>query len=211
MYFCIDYDTRQVESKSDSKTELEKYISENDLEMAVALVDSADELCLQFSIDEMRDVYGFLNENPPNFKSEEEASESVWETLEEHEDEFPYFTAKLGKKLLSEPKVKEKSETKPTSTKTKSAPKQSSGGPKLKLNLSDSLRIIDGKCKSGSILDTIVKAVEDELCDSVGEVIDYITSNHVIPKTGELAEEKFAQHNIKYFIKQGKLEVEEEL
>lgn len=192
MFYCIDYDSRKVEYKSESKVELEIYIKDNDLELALAIVDSEDELCLQFSLSELEDVYGFLNGNPPEFTSEEQAAEAVWLTLEEHKDQFPQLP---GKKIES----KSEKQTKPKIKRNS------------KLNLEASVSIIEGKCKSGSILDTIVKAVEEELCETLGEVRDYILENHVIPKTGELADEKFADHNLKYFIKQGKISIEEEL
>ena len=79
----------------------------------------------------------------------------------------------------------------------------------MKLEGDEGIVIVDGKCKKGSILDTIVTAINVEMCDSAQEIADYITANHVIPKTGELADEKFAWHNIKYFIKQGKLEIDD--
>lgn len=201
MFYCIDFDSRQVECQSESKEELDKYVSDNDLELAVAIIDSPDELCLQFSLNELRDTYGSLRGNPPEFRDEDAAAEAVWKALE-CADDIPKFNGSL--KLIKESEA-------PKPTKKKSPPKQKSGASRSKLNLKDPLFILEPKCKSGSILSTIVKAVEEEFCETVGEVRQYILDNHVIPKTGELADEKFADHNLKYFIKQGKISTEEEL
>lgn len=204
MIYCIDFDTRSVESKSKSRESLDRYVSDNNLDLAVAVVGGEDELCLQFSLEEMSDLYFHLTGDSSEFKDEEEAASKTWIALQENEDSFPEFTSSLGKKLLSGSEVKEKPKpaAKPTAKPT---------AKRMSLNLEDPIFIVDGKCKSGSILATIVTAIEDELCATVGEVVGYITANHVIPKTGELADEKFAYHNLKYFLKQGKISTEEDL
>lgn len=211
MFYCIDFDTRRVESKCESRIPLDEYISENDLSLAVAVVGNEDELCLEFSLNEMTEVYGHLCGNPPKFEDEEEAASKTWIALQENEDIFPEFTSKLAKKLLKGSKIKQESNevAKPTAKKT--SPKKTTGSSRASLNLEDPIFVVDGKCKSGSILATIVTAIDDDLCATVGEVRDYILQNHVIPKTGELADEKFADHNLKYFLKQGKISTEEEL
>lgn len=213
MYYAIDFDTRTVESKSEDGEDLAAYVLDNDLSQAIALVDSEDELVLSFSLSELADLYSniTMDEINTSFASEDKVAAMVWEALEEASSDFPKFTKALGKKLLNQvPKQsastpKAKTDTKPKAVKN-SAPKA-----RVKLNNDDTLTVLDGKCKKGSILDTIVTAIDDDLCESVGEVLDYITSNHVIPKTGELADMKFAEHNVKYFIKQGKLSAEEGL
>ena len=209
MFYCIDHDTSQVESKSETRDLLDKYLE--DLSPGfVVIVESADELCLEFSFDRLKLLAQNVGvERIP--EAEDELADRIWDALEANANQYPKFTAALGKKLLSgsEPKDKPASGAKPA--KTKAAPKTSSGGSRAKLDLDTPLFVVDGKCKSGSILATIVSAIDDELCGTVGEVVDHITANHVIPKTGELADEKFAHHNIKYFLKQGKLSNEEEL
>lgn len=210
MYFCIDFDSRQVESKSESREDLDKYVTDNDLELAVAIVENSDELCLQFSINELSVLAGNVGVSNTS-GNEDELADRIWHALMEGAEDYPTFNSKVGKKLLSRSETKEKAEPKPKAAKPKSAPKQSSGGSRAKLDLEAPLFVVDGKCKSGSILATIVAAIEDELCATIGEVRNYILENHVIPKTGELADEKFADHNIKYFLKQGKISTEEEL
>lgn len=213
MFYAIDNDTLTVESISEKGEDLASYIMDNELDLAVTLIDNEDELCLNFTLKEMTGLYNNLMKldelefKPVNFVNEEDAAEACMGLLNEHESIFPKFTKSLGKKLLktSSPDTKVKSNTKAKQS-TKSSPRV-----KITLNYDDTLTVVDGKCKSGSILDTIVTAIDDELCDTISEVVDYIISNHVIPKTGELADVKFAEHNIKYFLKQGKLTTGEEL
>ena len=185
-------------------------MADNGLELAVAIVDSADELCLSFSIEEMKDLATNLGFPDAKFTNDEDAADDLINFLAMSQDEFPEFTAKLGKKLLEGSKKSTKAKA-PTANKP--AKKASGDAPKarVKLDYDAQLVTINTKCKKGSILDTIVKAIDEELCDSVQEVLDYITSNHVIPKTGELADVKFAEHNVKYFIKNGNISQEEEL
>lgn len=211
MFYAIDFDSLTVESKSKQGEDIASYVLENDLSLAVALIDSDDELCLQFSLDEMEVLYENLtSEKDAVGDDEESASRLCWEALEAHQEDFPEFTTKLAKKLLKQSPETKVAKPKPKTnspTKAKDSPSRT----RVSLDLDSSLTIVEGKCKKGSILHTIVLSVEDELCDTVGEVLDYIVNNHIIPKTGELADMKFAEHNVKYFIKQGKINAEEEL
>ena len=211
MFYAIDFDSLTVESKSEQGEDIANYILENDLSLAVALVDSSDELCLQFSLSEMNNLLENICEVDVALVDDEELlADVVWETLEGSKDNFPEFNPKLAKKLLKqspETKVVKPNVKTNRPTKAKNSPPRT----RVSLDLDSSLTIVEGKCKKGSILHTIVLAVEDELCDTVGEVLDYIVNNHIIPKTGELADMKFAEHNVKYFIKQGKINVEEDL
>ncbi len=203
MFYAIDFDTRTVESKSEDGDLLAAYILDNDLSLAISIVDSEDELCLNFSLNEMQDLAENLYGKKIEFDNEDQAAKYCWESLEELQNRFPKFTPALGKKLLKG-SVKQDSNTAKTS-------KPDAPRTKVVLELDATITIVDGKCKKGSILHTIVTAVEDEFCDTVGEILDYITENHIIPKTGELADRKFAEHNVKYFLKQDKISTGEEL
>lgn len=209
MFYVIDFDSREVESKSKDKELLAAYIVDNGLDQAVALIDSADELCLQFSIGEMKDLYSNITNGDCKFDDEEQLSEIVWDILNNHQTSFPEFTPSLGKKLVKAASKESKSDIKPS--KPKAAKATRAPIKRISLNREDPICYIEGKAKTGSILNTIIIAIEDELCGTVGEVIDYITSNHVIPKTGDLADVKFAEHNIKYFVKKGNIALEEGL
>lgn len=208
MFYAIDFDTRTVESKSKDGEDLAAYVLDNELTLAVALVDSEDELCLQFSLDEMIDLYEGLTLERKEFDGDENlAASACWEALEEEQDSFPNFTKALGKKLLKGAAKRTSDSTKPATKQTAKPSKEAAPRTRIKLNKDDVLTVVDSKCKQGSILHTIVTAIDDEFCETVGEVLDYIVANHVIPKTGDLADDKFANHNIKYFVKQGKLKL----
>lgn len=218
MFYAIDFDSRTVESKSEQGEDLAAYVLDNELTLAVALVGSEDELCLSFSLAEMQDLHNniqamdeFYEGSPKEFESEEEAAEACWKILEEYQDDFPKFTPALGKKLLKQAAKQTSDKPKPAGNKTAKTTKEAAPRTRVTLNRDDSLTVVDGKCKQGSILHTIVVAIDDEFCETVGDVLDYIVANHVIPKTGELADMKFAEHNVKYFIKQGKISTGEEL
>lgn len=203
MHYIIDFDTRSVESESEDKELLSAYIVDNNLSDAVVVISSAEELCFEFSLDEMRELHENISSRKMYIAlDEEEASSALWELFDDDQYNFPTFTVCLGKKLLRPSDEKPKPEPKP---------KSKSLSPRIKLNLEDTITILNTKCKRGSILHTIVTAIDDHLCNNVGEVIDYITSNHVIPKTGELADVKFAEHNIKYFVKKYNLALGREL
>lgn len=211
MNYLIDYDTRQVECKAKTSKELEAYIKDNDLGMAVCLVDSEDELALQMSLEEMQDLYANITLDDREFGNEDDAAAHCWSVLNSHDDDFLNYTPALGKKLLKAGQSRSADGAKGKSTASKAKPAKQTSGAKtapqkrLKLEGDEGLIVVDAKCKAGSILDTIVTAINVEMCDSVVEVVDYITNNHIIPKTGELTDEKFAYHNVKYFIKQGKI------
>lgn len=105
MFYAIDYDTRTVESKNKNDNLLQKYIVNNELEMAVALVSNAEELVLKFSLREMNDLYSNLG-GKETLLTENTASEKCWEALEKNQRKFPTFTKKLGQKLAPPPKPK---------------------------------------------------------------------------------------------------------
>jgi hypothetical protein len=218
MFYAIDFDYRKVESKSEQGEDLTAYVLDNELTLAIALVDSEDELCLNFSLGEMQDLHNniqamdeFYEGSPKEFESEEEAAEACWKILEEYQDYFPKFTPALGKKLLKQAAKPSAEANLAKPDKKVKVTKDTAPRTRVTLNRDDSLTVVDGKCKSGSILNTIVTAIDDELCETVGDVLDYIVAKHVIPKTGELADMKFAEHNVKYFLKQGNISTGEEL
>lgn len=131
MFYAIDFDTRLPESKSDDGDLLASYVIENGLELAVAVVDSPEDLAEQLTIMELNDLYNNLNDGKEVIHNTmEQASEAAWEKL--GEATIPKFTKALGKKLLTgatkaKPdtpskimkKTKEPAAKKPTGAKTK--------------------------------------------------------------------------------------------
>jgi len=217
MNFLIDYDTRSVQCKSSDIDLLAAYVKDNGLEMAVAIISGEDDFLMEMSFAEVNGLFHNISDSKRKFENEEDAAKFCWSLLQTEEDEFPEFTAKMGKKLLKEADKRSKDKGDTTVPPTKKPPAKATTGAekptakKVKLEGNEEILVIDGKCKKGSILHTIVTAIETELCETAEEVAGYIMANHIIPKTGELADEKFAWHNIKYFIKQGKLSAEEGL
>ena len=214
MNYVIDFDSLTVESKSQDDELLAEYILDNKLTMAVTLVSEEDDLSLNFTLGELTTLYinlDPLDSHVPNMKDEDHAAELCWNALNKIQDDFPTFTKKLGTKLVKSAGNQPSEATKTKSNTNSNPSKKAPSKPRTKLNMDDDLIVNNPKCKSGSILHTIVIAIEDELCGTVGEVMEYIISNHKIPKTGELADEKYAAHNIKYFVNKGVLSMEEGL
>ena len=211
MNFLIDHDTRRAECKHEDRSVLEKYVSQNSLEMAVMIVSEPDDIVMGMTLAESSELYHSLSDRPRDFEDEEEAAELCVLALNSAST-IPDYTLKLGKKLALE--GQSRSSNKPDKaapvkpTKAKADPTDNPNK-RINLNGTDTVNVVDGKCKAGSILHTIVTAIDVELCGTIDEIVDYVTANHYIPKTGELADEKFAAHNIKYFLKQGKLEVDD--
>lgn len=208
MNYAIDNDSLRVISKSENKEVLDTFVEDNSLELAISIVSSPDNLELNFTVKELK-VIAEEVVGKSNFE-DEELPIRILQALEL--EDIPEFSIKKAKKQFriseerSSDKLEEIHEKAP-----KKEPKKEPKSSKKTYNDDQPISVVDTKCKSGSILATIVTAIEDELCSTIGEVKNYIMMNHVIAKTGDLADEKFANHNIRYFISQGKLKLEEDL
>lgn len=97
MFYAIDYDSRKPESKNENDNLLQKYIVNNKLELAVALVSSEEELVLKFSLNELQDLYYNLN-GTGRVTTENEAAEKCWSQLQTAK--IPKFTKKLGDSII---------------------------------------------------------------------------------------------------------------
>lgn len=133
MFYAIDFDSRCVESKSDNERLLSKYIKDNKLELAVAIISNQEELILKFTVQEMKEVYQGLG-GKLSFITEKLGAETLFNRLEIEQRKIPTFTKKLGKKLITEAnkrypknartkksklsKTKDKSEKTPTKNRT---------------------------------------------------------------------------------------------
>lgn len=62
---------------------------------------------------------------------------------------------------------------------------------------------------TGSILSTLVKAIDEEMLSTVGEVVAYVTANHTRPRFEELADASYAKFNINWAIKKGYISIVE--
>lgn len=129
MYYAIDHDTRRVLCKSPTD-ELHTYVEENGLALAITVVDSEDDLSLNFTIEEIDSVLGTLGQKPRKWEDEDDAAEFCWSTMEDSDVQL--FSKRSAKKLLGSDSSADvepaPSKTgKPTSTKTAKAPRTSKG------------------------------------------------------------------------------------
>ena len=65
----------------------------------------------------------------------------------------------------------------------------------------------DSKTKEGSIIEAIYKAINDEMCCTVQEVIDNVVANYERPRSGQPVTDSFVYSTITWCITNGKLNV----
>jgi hypothetical protein len=106
MFYAIDFDSLSVESKSEDKEELQNYVDENDLSMAIAIISSQEELVLEFTLKEMQILFSNLlkisKRKTRDFEDEEDAASFVLNELNYCQEDFPKYTKTLGKKLVKQ-------------------------------------------------------------------------------------------------------------
>lgn len=170
MFYAIDFDTRTVESKSQDGELLASYIVDNNLAMAVALISSEEELCLQFSIGEMQDLSDGIG-GKRKYESEEEAGEWCWRLLNQSVDDFPSFTKSLGKKLLKSARSRNKDSESTNAPKTPRASNTSSTGGNKRLT-DETVLVTGSQPKLHTLLYKVWTIVEDNFGEmSVGEIV----------------------------------------
>ncbi len=172
MNYSIDFDSRSVESKSEDGELLAGYILDNKLELAVALVSSEEELLLQFSLNELQDLYNNLaskyDERAREFENEDEAAEFVWSTLENNQSEFPKFTQSLGKKLIRAANKGRKDDTEDKPTRPKRQRKPSTGSRPT----DTSIVCLGTQPKENTLPRSVWDIVDDNLGEmSIGEIV----------------------------------------
>jgi hypothetical protein len=102
MNFLIDYDTRSVQCVSDNINELEQYVTDNSLDLAVAIISEEDDLLIKMSVKEITELYHNNSEQARKFTNEEEAAKFCWSCLQSNLGGFTKYTKALGKRLLKE-------------------------------------------------------------------------------------------------------------
>ncbi|QDP55871.1 MAG: hypothetical protein GOVbin8609_3 [Prokaryotic dsDNA virus sp.] len=218
MHYLIDNDLLEVESCHEDSELLAAYIVDNGLDLALTLVGEPDDLVMELTLKELNTLYTNLSGRDMKFEEEDGAASAIMTHLKKNSDDYPVFTKSLGKKMLKKGE-QDKPEATSKAVKPKAAkatgenkkPTQRASKPRIKLDYSQEITIVNGKSKEGSILSTIVTAVEDEMCVTVGEVVEYITTNHVRGKSGEMANESYAVTSIRDLAKMGKISLEEGL
>lgn len=174
MFYAIDFDTRSVESKSTDGEILAAYILDNDLTMAVALVGSEDELCLQFSLKEMQELSNNLG-GDKEYESDEQAAEWCWRLLEQWQDDFPKFTTTLGKKLLKAAARRNKDTDSGNTDASKTEPARklrTSSKPAGKRPTDATVLTLGNRPRDTTVLYKVWRTVEDNLGDmSIGDIV----------------------------------------
>lgn len=91
MNFLIDFDTRDVIYKSDSKRTLEDYISSNALNDAVTLISSSEDLVLNLTLDEMVAVMSNVSDDQIQLRGN--CEDALWDKMNDSQDKTPTMRA----------------------------------------------------------------------------------------------------------------------
>ena len=129
MNFLIDYDTLSVQCVSDNISELEQYVTDNSLDLAVTIISEEDDLLMEMSVKEITELYHNNSEQARKFTNEEEAAEFCWSCLQSKLDDFPKYTKSLGKRLLKEADKRSKDKSDTTVAPAKKAPAKATSAP----------------------------------------------------------------------------------
>ena len=129
MNFLIDYDTRSVQCVSDNINELEQYVTDNSLGLAVAIISEEDDLLMEMSVKEITELYHNNSEQSRKFDNEEEAAKFCWSCLQSNLDGFTKYTKALGKRLLKEADKRSKDKGDTTVAPAKKAPAKPTSAP----------------------------------------------------------------------------------
>lgn len=76
-----------------------------------------------------------------------------------------------------------------------------------RFDLTQTITIVKGEPKEGSIEHSLFAAINEGLCTTVGEVVEYITTNHKRPRSDQNVDAHYAIHNIKWFVRKGHLKL----
>ncbi len=98
MNFLIDFDKLQVEAKSETREELDKFVDEQGLSLALCVISSPDDLVMEMTIEEIAKLNANVSGKPRDFEDEEDASRFTFSILNRHEDDFEKFTVKKSLK-----------------------------------------------------------------------------------------------------------------
>jgi len=129
MNFLIDHDTRSVQCVSDNISELEQYVTDNSLGLAVAIISEEDDLLMEMSVKEITELYHNNSEQARKFTNEEEAAGFCWSCLQSNLDGFTKYTKALGKRLLKEADKRSKDKGDTTVAPAKKAPAKPTSAP----------------------------------------------------------------------------------
>lgn len=75
-----------------------------------------------------------------------------------------------------------------------------------RFNMEAKIETVSDNSKEGTIENSLHAAIASG-CETTGEVVTWITTNHKRPRSGQGVDEQYAVHNIKYFVKRGTLKL----
>lgn len=215
MYYLIDFDKRSVECKCEQSKPLEDYIKNNSLESALFIASEPGDIDMEMSLKEINELCANLQKDSEKarvFECSEDASNSAFAAITENIKNHPSYTVALGKRMLKsagadiKPNELDKPD-KAVKAVRKATNKAASGSGKLKR---DDVLSVTEKCnaRKNTILEAIVRAIDEELCETVQDIIDYLVANFT-RSSGKATDEKHALHNIQHFTNRGDLMVNE--
>lgn len=214
MNFLIDYDTRSVECKSADAEPLQKYIQDNDLGLAVALISGEDDLEMEMSLAEVSELFHNISERSRKFETEEEAAEVTYALLQGKADQFPDFTPALGKKLLKAGQKRSADTAKGKAipaTKTASKTTTESSKPAKRSRTTkasdDTVFVLGSKQpRPNTIHHIITSFIDDNMGEATfKEIVDNFVETYT-DKEGNGCDEKFATGYVKGAIRKAFIE-----
>ncbi len=191
--YAIDFDSLSVESKSENKEELQNYVDENDLSMAITIISSQEELALQFTLDEMQGLFNNLAEEfgarAREFDDEDDASLFCWKELEDNESQFPKYTKTLGKKLVKQANKPEPEDNSKIDKPIKSKPA------KIKIKAKELIGMVftnTGKVpREGTACRIMTDLIEENLGEATyDELVETFVENYVPKNSAKAVDEK---------------------
>jgi len=188
MNFLIDYDTLSVECKCDNADTLKKYITDNDLGLAVVIIGEPDDMLMEMSSKEVGILYHKLTDKPRKLENEEQAAEHTFALLQDTADDYPAFTLAVGKRLLKEA-AKRSKDTTVTKGSAEAKPASKSG-----TEGSNPAKVKQGKRATDATVltlgtepktNTLPRKIYDIVDDNMGEA----TLADIIDNRGDMTEE----------------------
>lgn len=109
MFYLFEFDTRSIVAKSENGEDLAEFILDNELTLAFCVIESADDLDMELSDDEMNELYNNLGH--PVVKGS--LIEDLWEAIQDSSPDFKKFGKGVASKLLKTPQDKPEKAEKP--------------------------------------------------------------------------------------------------
>jgi len=167
---------------------LQKYITDNNLGLAVVIIGESDDMLMEMSSKEVGILYHKLTDKPRELENEEQAAEHTFALLQDTADDYPAFTPAVGKRLLKAAAERSKDTT---VTKGSADAKPTSKSP---TEGSESTKVSRGKRVTDATLlalgtepkaNTLPRKIYDIVDDNMGEA----TLTYILDNRGDITEE----------------------